>query len=92
MKFKYIDPFNQDPGVQELSEQEVYNMVEKFVKYELQIPDNWDKHDYETQRYSVNDIISFTYNLLERMYKTNFELGFMYAQNSELNWGRKWSQ
>lgn len=30
--------------------------IDKYLKHKLNIPNNWDKFDYETQRYSFNDL------------------------------------
>lgn len=32
------------------------DIKEKLKKY-FGVPDNWDKHDYEIQRYSFNDLL-----------------------------------
>ena len=85
---KYIDPFNQDKGVQEISEEDFYSLVTKGVKHKLNIPDSWDKFDYDTKRYSLNDIIDFSYNLMLDNIRATAEIGLMINQNSELNWGK----
>lgn len=33
--------------------------IEDWFKKKLNVPDNWDKFDYEMQRYSFNDMVDF---------------------------------
>lgn len=91
MKFKYIDPFDPNEEIREASEDQVYSMVANYVKEQLQIPDNWDKHDYESKHFSANTIISVVYNFLENMVNIANYIDYANSQNSELNWGGKWS-